>query len=136
MEFWQSSIDNNLLTSSPIIFFFFINFQLFSPQIDWYGLQWDNFLSVFSIFSIMTQVCLPKLNQISARNGACKRNWSMWEANISSLGPRSMNSKWVLLFVLFLFYTTIQWDSLVWDPHFFVQKCSYTPMFKYKQNKF
>ena len=32
---------------------------------------------------------------------ACRWNWSTWEANISSSGPKGMNSKWVLLFLWF-----------------------------------
>ena len=51
-------------------FFFFSNkFSIvISLQIDWYGLQWDSFLSIFSILSIMAQVCPPKPNQMNARD--------------------------------------------------------------------
>ena len=58
----------HLLTS---LFFFFFPYKfsiVLSLKIDWYDLQWDNFLSVFSVLSIMTQVCLPKSNQMSARD--------------------------------------------------------------------
>ena len=47
-------------------FFFFYKFSIvLSLQIDWNGLQWDSFLSVFSILSVMAQVYLPKPNQMS-----------------------------------------------------------------------
>ena len=49
-------------------YFFFYKFPIvLSPQIDWHGLQWDSFLSVLTVPLVMTQVRLPKPNQISAR---------------------------------------------------------------------
>ena len=59
----------HLLTSH--IFFLYKFSSVLSPQIDRYGHQWDNLLSVFPILSIMTQVYLPKPNQISTRD----REW-------------------------------------------------------------
>ena len=56
----------HLLTSH--IFFLYEFSIVLSPQIDRYGLQWDSFLSVLTILSVMTQVCLPKPNQMSARD--------------------------------------------------------------------
>ena len=55
----------HLLTSH--IFFLYEFSIVLSPQIDRYGLL----LSVFPILSIMTQVYLPKPNQISTRD----REW-------------------------------------------------------------
>ena len=55
----------HLLTSH---FFLYKLSVVLSPQIDRYGLQWDRFLSVLVVYSIMTQVCLPKPNQMSARD--------------------------------------------------------------------
>ena len=55
----------HLLTSH----FFSYKFSIvLSLQIDWYGLQRDSFLSVFSVLSIMAQVCLPMPNQMSVRD--------------------------------------------------------------------
>ena len=52
-----------------LTFFFFYKLSIvLSLQIDWYGLQWDSFLSVFSVLSVMAQVFLPKSNQMSARD--------------------------------------------------------------------
>ena len=49
-------------------FFFLYKFPIIlSPQIDWHGLQWDSFLSVLTVPLVMTQVRLPKPNQMSAR---------------------------------------------------------------------
>ena len=49
-------------------FFFLYKFPIvLSPQIDWHGLQWDSFLSVLAVPLVMTQVRLPKPNQMSAR---------------------------------------------------------------------
>ena len=62
----------NRLQPPHLSFFFLYKFSIvLSPQIDRYGLQWDNLFSVFPILSIMTQVCLPKPNQISTRD----REW-------------------------------------------------------------
>ena len=55
----------HLLTSH----FFFYKFSIvLSLQIDWYDFQWDSFLSVFSVLSVMARVRLPKPNQMSARD--------------------------------------------------------------------
>ena len=60
------TVTNRLQPSHLSFFFFLYKFSIVSsPKIDWYGLQWDNLLSVFPIFLVMTQVCLPKPNQIS-----------------------------------------------------------------------
>ena len=66
------AVTNRLQPPHLSYFFFLYKFSIvLSPQIDQYGLQWDNLLSVFPILSIMTQVCLPKPNQISTRD----REW-------------------------------------------------------------
>ena len=49
-------------------FFLYKLLVVLSPQIDRYGLQWDSFLSVLTVLSVMTQVCLPKPNQMSTRD--------------------------------------------------------------------
>ena len=49
-------------------FFFLYKFPIvLSPQIDWHGLHCDSFLSVLAVLLVMTQVRLPKPNQMSAR---------------------------------------------------------------------
>ena len=102
----------HLLTSH---FFLYKLSVVLSPQINRYSLQWDSFLSVLTVLSIMTQVCIPKPNQMSARDNdprACRWNWSTWEANIRSPSPKGMNSKWVLLFLLFLLF--IYFHLITW----------------------
>ena len=58
----------HLLTFPFFLFIYYKLLVVLSPQIDWYGLQWDSCLSVLTIFSVMAQVCLPKPNQMSARD--------------------------------------------------------------------
>ena len=51
-----------------LFFFFSYKFSIvLFLQIGRYGLQYDSFLSVFSILLVMAQVRLPKPNQMSAR---------------------------------------------------------------------
>ena len=59
---------------SPHLSFIFIFLLIFNcslsitPQIDLYGIQWDSFLSVFPVLSVMAQARLPNPNQMSARD--------------------------------------------------------------------
>ena len=59
----------HLLTSLFLFLFFSYKLSIvLSLQIDRYCFQCNSFLSVFSVLLVMAQLCLPKPNQMSARD--------------------------------------------------------------------
>ena len=90
--------------------FFLYKFSIvLSPQIDRYGLQWNSFLSDFfllfrSWLKSVYQNSIKWVQEIGSDSRACRQKWSRWEKKISSPSPKGINSKWVLLFVLFLLF--------------------------------
>ena len=102
-------VTDRLQPSHLSIFFFTYKFSIvLSLQIDQYGLQCDSFLSVFLFFwswlKFVYQTPIKWVQEIDNDSRACRWNWSRWEVNISSLGPKGIDWKWILLFVLFFFF--------------------------------
>ena len=69
--------------------------------------SWVFFPFFWSWLKFVYQNPIKWVQETDNDSRAHRQNWSKWEVNIDSPGPKSINSKWVMLFVLFLFFLFI-----------------------------